>query len=265
LTRFAPSPATLFHLAAAALIGLPSAAQVTFNGSEAPVLTLHSRGTLTLTVANRGDAAPRHWNWAPPPDLTRQGARLEIIGPDQAAFHAPPTLEEHAYVFRVTSADAAGIVTPSGVVTTPLAWWHPRELAGLDKERTKDMTSVAGQPHPVAPNLAIYGRDLYLFDFDLGEGLFAFNLDSKRFVTVIPGALDLFIHTRFGPIRHLAPGTPVAASALLGTIQHRGPLVITPEGTGILAMGAGLMEVDLPREGSVTTRGAAAPAAPGGH
>ena len=156
-------------------------------------------------------------------------------------------------------------VDPAGVVTTPLTWWIDLEFRKPGTGPVvKDTVRVEAPGLGLPRGMALHGRDLFLYDHSRNN-LFAFNLDARRAVTVVPGERVMFRPTRFGPIRLFHPGTAAAEAATLGRLQAPGPLAFTPEGMCVLGMGSGLIQLDLP-EGPVTghapSAGASAPAAP---
>ena len=93
--------------------------------------------------------------------------------------------------------------------------------------------------------VAIHGRELIL----AGEyGIYAFHLDSRRLALLLP-VDEALQENRLGPVPYLNPRLPADRCAAIRSCRA---LALTREAMGIMALGQGLAELELP-DGPITT------------
>jgi hypothetical protein len=88
-------------------------------------------------------------------------------------------------------------------------------------------------------HLAMHGRELFLVH---AGGIDAFHLDTRRLARIVPCDGSSVVN-RLGPIQYLNPHLPVDRCAAL---RACGPLALTKEAMAMAAVGAGLVELELP-------------------
>lgn len=111
------------------------------------------------------------------------------------------------------------------------------------------VSSLEAVPGTCRPDhLALRGRELLIVDTRSHEVL-ALHLDHGRVATLL-GSAGGHAPTRLGPLHGLNPGLGADRCAALGSV---GPLAITGEGLGLLAVGSGFAMLDLP-VGPMATR-----------
>ena len=92
----------------------------------------------------------------------------------------------------------------------------------------------------------VHGRELILVT--QRDGIYAFHLDSRRLARILPFDEHLAAN-RLGPVPYLNPRVPADRCAAIIGCQA---LALTKEAMGMVAMGRGLAELELP-DGPITT------------
>jgi hypothetical protein len=162
-------------------------------------------------------------------DLSVQSATCMTVDPATGDLY----VGERDRLFKLTPGGKLSLVI--GGQGIALAASHGSRLAPLAPGRVPVDTRF----HLRLRHLAMHGRELFLVS---DRGIDAFHLDTRRLARIVPCDAQLYVN-RLGPVPYLNPHLPAERCAAL---RSCGPLALTKEAMAMAAVGAGLVELELP-------------------